>query len=165
MIAAIEVPTAGGVVLWLVNLALAAVAAIVAFALRREIRRNDADHQAIRQAQREERDAERQDRRERAAAVDARIERLFGLIETESRNRHAAWGEMNRAVADVDGRMREDYQKRQEGMRLYGALMRKLTSHHRELMDRIDALPCRQAVCPSGSPEAPADGQPGEDER
>lgn len=109
------------------NLIVGVAVGAIGWSLRRLVRQNDEMHA---------RDA-------------ARVDKLLEAIAAERDSRHEGDHAVDTRVWQLHSELPERYQTRHEGMRLYGALSRKTDAHHRELMDRLDGLPCRQAQGPT----------------
>jgi hypothetical protein len=118
---ALQAVSIEGAILLLVNLGVAAGVLLTAGSLRRLIRQNDDQH----------RDFETKIAAEREA-------RQAEARQTDNRT----WA----LAADL----KENYQRRTEGMRLYGTLVHKIDETHRETMEEIRRLPCTLARCPEG---------------
>jgi hypothetical protein len=117
-----------GVVLLLVNLVVAAGVLITAGSLRRLIRQNDEQHRQ---------------NDEQHRAIDAQIT-------AEREARHAEARQTDNRTWALAADLKENYQRRAEGMRLYGTLVHKINETHRETLEEIRRLPCTQARCPEG---------------
>ncbi len=128
----------GGIALFALNMVIGIAVGVTAWSVRRLVRQNDEGHGQL--------DAKIDKGNEQ---LDSRIDKLTGAIEAERESRHKSFHELNERAWHVNSDLKENYQTRHEGMRLYGALSRKIDGHHRELMAEVKDLPCKQATCPT----------------
>lgn len=126
-----------GVVLLIVNILIGLAVAIIGWSLRRLVDRNDDEH----------------------AAQTTKLDTLARVVEAEREARHQLHNDLSRELAEtnrtlgdrvwgVNADLKENYQTRREGLRLYGNLAQKLDANQRELLDKLDGLPCKEASCP-----------------
>lgn len=115
-----------GIVLLVFNVMLGAAIIIIQFSMRRLVTQNDESHDRLTKA----------------------IEKIAADISAEREARHDTFKDLNDRVWSLNTDLKENYQTRREGMREYGTLAQTLNAHHKEVMDKIDALPCKAASCP-----------------
>jgi len=118
--------TIGAVVLFLLNFIVLVLMALSAWSLRRVVRDNDQSHQDI--------------RREISALTES--------VAAEREDRHQSLSDISNRLWSVNADVKENYQTRREGMRLYGSLIRNLNAMGDRLEAKLDALPCMEAKCP-----------------
>ncbi|MBN1943712.1 MAG: hypothetical protein JW849_10510 [Phycisphaerae bacterium] len=88
-------------------------------------------------------------RDERIEKLETMIAQLGRSLSDERDARHADMKEQADRLWQFSGEVRESYLKRHEGLRLFGSIARRVEKGTRELMDRIENLPCTQTHCPS----------------
>jgi hypothetical protein len=153
-----------GIALWLVSLMQIGALAFIGFSFKRLVSKNDEAHEAICEKINKTVADHAVEKRELAGLVaktvadqaqesrdlDARIDKLLEAIAAEREARHASHKSVDDRVWALNGELKESYQPRREGMRLYGSLAQKMDRQHTELMDKIEALPCvrPQPACP-----------------
>jgi len=134
--AALRELSVGGVLLWVVNLVVGLAVAVLGALLWRLIAQNDRAH----------------------AALDGRLDKLAATLSAEKDARADADQGTGDRVWQLAGEVKEHYQTRHEGMRLYGTLMRTVNANHRELLDEVKGLPCKAPAraCPTAGAEGEA---------
>lgn len=138
----------GGMVLLLVNVLLAVAGGIIAWSSRRLVARNDEDHRQIivkvEELAREtgERIDQHRDR------VDLRIGALTDAVAAEREARHSSHKGVDDKTWQINTDLKENYAPRREVMRLFGSLAQRLDQQHRDVIERLDGLPCKRPACP-----------------
>jgi membrane protein implicated in regulation of membrane protease activity len=119
-----------GLLLLVANLLLGSVLGLVAWSLRRLVNQNDGVHRAL------------------SDRIDEQVANLTVAVEAEREARHQFHGQLGDRVWQVNSDLKENYQPRREGLRLFGSLAQTIEQQHREIMARLDGLPCRLPKCP-----------------
>jgi hypothetical protein len=121
-----------GVVILLVNLVILCAYAFAAWSMRRLVRQNDEEHKTMQQR------------------TETGLDKLADAMQAERDARHQSFHGAEDRVWGLNTDLKENYQTRREGLRLFGTLSQKLDAQHRELIEAINRLPCMQArgLCP-----------------
>lgn len=136
------------VLLFVVNLLVNAVIAVLGWSLRRQVQ--TADDAARSRDQRVDRLAAKAD--EDRKALDARLEKLASAIEAEREARHQFHRELDGRVWGLNADLKENYELRRDSMRQYGTLVQAINHNQQQILDRIDSLPCKTAACGKENP-------------
>jgi len=93
-------------------------------------------------------DAMRQSLEREAERRNADAAEFRKTLEAERETRHQFHREQEARLWALNSDLKENYELRRDAMRLYGTLTQNQNKNQRELLERIDTLPCHAPACP-----------------
>lgn len=127
-----------GMILLVFNVLMAVGFTVGAFSVRRLVRQNDDEHRQM---------AERSDQQDER--IDRSLEKLLSTVEAEREARHQLASSTSDRDWQINADLKENYQTRREGLRLYGSLVQKLDQMHHDIRADLRELPCNTPRCPN----------------